>query len=182
VLIPFKRENCQSFKSLLVYISIQSVVISKQEQIQQRRTKVWELYSRGMTQDEIAEYLKENNYPPISRRQIGYDIEWLRKDAANFVRENRKNIAQEYKKAMSNLEQLRVEAWRQFSQINDKESSIKVALYDKIQSLTNNIMTLLATGDTIELEMIKTAQEEAETFREEMDKIIEQRIKRQAIF
>jgi hypothetical protein len=106
----------------------------------------------------------------------------LRKDAANFVRENRKNIAEEYKKAMSNLEQLRVEAWRQFAQISNKESSVKVALYDKIQSLTNNILILLSVGDTIELEMIKTAQQEAEDIRKEMDKIIEQRIRSQAIF
>jgi hypothetical protein len=33
-------ENCQSFKSLLAYISIVGVPISKQEQIQQRRNKV----------------------------------------------------------------------------------------------------------------------------------------------
>jgi hypothetical protein len=35
-----RSENFQSFKSLLAYISIVSVPISKQEQIQQRRNKV----------------------------------------------------------------------------------------------------------------------------------------------
>ena len=135
-----------------------------------------------MTQQEISDYLKENNYPPISRRQIGYDIEWARKDAANFVKENRKHLAEEYKKALSNLEQLRAEAWRQFSAITDVESTVKTSLYDRIQSLTNNIMTLYSVGDTIQQEMIKNMQEEAEDIREELDKVFEQRIRSQAIF
>jgi hypothetical protein len=159
------------------------VPISKIEQIDQRRNLVWQLYSRGMTQQEISDYLVENNYPPVSRRQIGYDIIWSKKESLVFVKENKKKLAEEYKKAVSNLEQLRAEAWKQFAEVaDDNNSPIKVAMYDKIQSLTNNIMTLYSVGDTIHQEMLKNMQEEADDIKKEMDKIVDQRLKSQAVF
>lgn len=156
--------------------------ISEQEQVDQRRTLVWKLYSRGYTQQEIANYLEENHYPTVSRRQIGYDIEWHRKEATNFIKENRRMLAEEYKRAHSNLEDLRTEAWRQFEAITDPQSTVKTSLYDKIQSLTNNIMTLFSVGDTIEQELLKNMQAEAEDFRKELEKINDQRIAAQAVF
>jgi transcriptional regulator len=147
------------------------VVISKQEQIQQRRNRVWELYSQGLTQEEIAAQLEPFH---VSRRMVGYDLEWLKKESiADFLSDNRKKIAEEYKKAMSNFEQLRAEAWKHFRQAKN-ESNIKVALYDTIQSINNNILILLSVGDMIEMELkIKTANENAKEIREEMDKALE---------
>jgi len=167
---------------VLGYISIVNVPISKIEQLEQRRNKVWELYSRGMTQQEISDFLTKNNYPHVSRRQIGYDVEWCKKDAFSFLKDNRKKLAEEYKIAVSNLEQLRAEAWRHFSAIEDINSTVKASLYDKIQSLTNNLMTLYSVGDTIQQEMLKNMQEQAADIREEMNKILEQRISSQAVF
>ena len=118
----------------------------------------------------------------MSRRQIGYDIEWHRKEATNFIKENRRMLAEEYKRAHSNLEDLRTEAWRQFEAITDPQSTVKTSLYDKIQSLTNNIMTLFSVGDTIEQELLKNMQAEAEDFRKELEKINDQRIAAQAVF
>lgn len=156
--------------------------ISKTEQIAQRRTRVWELYSRGMTQEEIADELEKVH--GVSRRMIGYDLEILKKDSVtNFMKANRKNIAEEYRKVMSNLEQLRKEAWVQFSEIKNKDSNAKVALYDTIQSINNNILVMLSVGDIIEMEMkVKAANENVKEIRQEMNKALEQRIKRQAIF
>jgi orotate phosphoribosyltransferase-like protein len=157
------------------------VPISKQEQIQQRRVRVWQLYSQGLTQEEIAKELQPFH---VTRRTVGYDLEWLREDALNFVIDNRKHIAEEYKKVMSNLEQLRAEAWKQFRKIENKDSSVKVALYDTIQSVNNNILVLLSVGDAIEMELkIKAANKNTKEIREEMDKLIEQNsTKRQAKF
>ena len=120
----------------------------------------------------------------MTRRTVGYDLEWLREDALNFVIDNRKHIAEEYKKVMSNLEQLRAEAWKQFRKIENKDSSVKVALYDTIQSVNNNILVLLSVGDAIEMELkIKAANKNTKEIREEMDKLIEQNsTKRQAKF
>ena len=64
----------------------------------------------------------------VTRRTIGYDIEWLRKDCSNFVKDNKKFIAEEYKKVMSNFEQLRKEAWTQFRNIENKDSNSKATL------------------------------------------------------
>ena len=157
--------------------------ISKQEQIQQRRTRVWELYSRGLTQEKIADELEKYH---VSRRTIGYDLEYLKKDSANFVTEHRKRIAEEYAKIMSNLEQLRREAWEQFSEIKkkDNDSNIKVSLYNIIQSINNNILDVLSVGDMIEMEMkVKAVNSDAKEIREEMSKAFGQRIRsNQAIF
>lgn len=137
--------------------------ITKKEQMEQRRTRVWELYSQGMTQERICDELKPFH---VSRRTIGNDILWLKKDAANFVRDNRKNIAEEYRKVMSNLEQLRREAWSQFRQT--KNESVKTNLYDVIESINYSILNLLSVGDMIELELLKRVREEVEEAREEM--------------
>jgi hypothetical protein len=147
------------------------VPISKQEQIQQRRNKVWELYSQGLTQEEISDKLGPFH---VTRRTIGYDIEWLRKDStANFLKDNRKIIAEEYKKVMSNFEQLRKEAWAQFHKIENKDSNVKVALYDTIQSINKNILQMLSVGDMIEMELkIKNANENVKEIREERNKAL----------
>lgn len=135
-----------------------------------------------MTQEEIADELEKVH--GVSRRMIGYDLEILKKDSVtNFMKANRKNIAEEYRKVMSNLEQLRKEAWVQFSEIKNKDSNAKVALYDTIQSINNNILVMLSVGDIIEMEMkVKAANENVKEIRQEMNKALEQRIKRQAIF
>jgi DNA-binding CsgD family transcriptional regulator len=55
-------------------MSLVSVRLSKQEQVQQRRTEVLELSSRGLTQQEIADRLGPFH---ISQRTVSRDLEWL---------------------------------------------------------------------------------------------------------
>jgi hypothetical protein len=166
---------------MLAYISTRRVPISKQAQIDQRRDRVWQLYSQGLTQEQIAKELEP--FQGVSRRMIGYDLEWLKKDSINFVMDHRKTVAQEYKKVMSNLEQLRAEAWKQFRMIENKDSNVKVALYDTIQSINNNILILLSIGDAIEMEIkLKRAKEQTQQIAEDMNKTVVESGHTQAIF
>lgn len=50
---------------------------------------------------------------------------------------------------------------------------MKTNLYGVIESINNNIMSLLAAGDMIELELIETAKEQAKETREDMNQVIE---------
>jgi transcriptional regulator len=73
---------------------------SQQQIINLRREKVLELSSRGLTQ-EIAAQLG------TSQKTISNDLEWLRRDAIEFVHQNREHVALGYRKVMSNLYQLK---------------------------------------------------------------------------
>src|SRR5215212_6319539 len=133
-------------------MSITSVGVSKEEQIQQRRSAVLELASQGLTQQEISDKLKVFH---ITQRTVGRDLEWLRKDAVEYVKKNREYIAFEYQQVLSNFYQLRKEAWKHFNSASNE--NVKVNLYGVIESINNNIMSLLATGDLIEAELLEKA-------------------------
>ena len=158
--------------------------ITQKEQVQARRNRIWQLYSQGLSQRDIVKDIKDRDGVEVSQKTVCNDLIELRKDAENFVRDHRKHIAEEYSKVMSNLEQLRAEAWKQFRMIENKDSSVKVALYDTIQSINNNILILLSVGDAIEMELkVQDVSENAKEIRKEMDNLVEQNsIKRQAKF
>jgi DNA-binding transcriptional regulator LsrR (DeoR family) len=153
-------------------MSITSVRLSKQEQVQQRRAAVLELSSQGLTQQEIADRLGPFH---ISQRTVSRDLEWLREDAVEYVKKNREHIAFDYKQAMSNFYQLRKEAWKHFS--STKNENVKTNLYGVIESINNNIMSLLAAGDMIELELLQKAREQAKETREDLDRTLESEAK-----
>jgi DNA-binding transcriptional regulator LsrR (DeoR family) len=140
-------------------------VITKQQQIDQRRQAVLELSSQGLTQQEIANRLL------MSQKTVSNDLTWLKKDAVEFIKKNREHIAFEYKQAMSNFYQLRKEAWNQFN--STKNEGIKTNLYGIIENINNNIMHLLSAGDMIELELLQKAKEQAKETREDLDKTLE---------
>jgi predicted transcriptional regulator len=141
------------------------VVITKEQQIDQRRQTVLELSSQGLTQQEIANRLL------ISQKTVSNDLTWLKKDAVEFIKRNREHIAFEYKQAMSNFYQLRKEAWKHFS--STKNDNVKTNLYGVIESINNNIMHLLSAGDMIELELLQKSKEQAEETREDLNRTFE---------
>jgi transcriptional regulator len=141
------------------------VVITKEQQIDQRRQAVLELSSQGLTQQEIANRLL------MSQKTVSNDLTWLKKDAVEFIKKNREHIAFEYKQAMSNFYQLRKEAWKQFN--STKNEGIKTNLYGILENINNNIMHLLSAGDMIELELLQKSKEQAKETREDMNQVIE---------
>jgi arginine repressor len=148
------------------------VAITKQEQIDQRRARVFELSAQGLTQYEIVGKFKEMGLE-VSQKTVSNDLAWLKQDAVEYVKKNREHIAFEYKQSMSNFYQLRREAWNHFHRIaNNNNDRVKTDLYGVIQSINNDIMNLLALSDLIALEMIESAKKQAEETREEMNKTI----------
>jgi hypothetical protein len=121
--------------------------------MEQRQAGVLELSAQGLTQQEIVGEFSKIGID-ISQRTISNDLAFLRKDAVEFVKKNREHVAFEYRQALSNFYQLRKEAWKHFYSTNDE--GIKTHLYGVIESINNDIMNLLAVGDMIELELLKT--------------------------
>jgi arginine repressor len=61
------------------------LTITKEEQIAQRRVRVLELSSQGLTQYEIVGEIKAMGID-ISQKTISNDLAFLRKDAIEFVK------------------------------------------------------------------------------------------------
>lgn len=142
------------------------MTIPKKQQIINRRQAVLELSSQGLSQIEISEKLL------ISQKTVYNDIAWLKKDATEFIKQNRKHIVFEYKQALSNFYQLRKQAWKHFNSTQDE--GVKTHLYTIIASINNDIMHLLSIGDMIEQEILEKAKEQAESTKEDMNTVIEQ--------
>lgn len=88
------------------------------------------------------------------------------------MKDHRQRIVEEYTKVMSNLEQLRAHGWKQFNAIEDKNSSVKTALYDTLMKINNNILTLLSVGDAIEMELkVSQANDNVKEIKQEMSKL-----------
>jgi hypothetical protein len=113
----------------------------------------------------------------MSQKTVSNDLTWLKKDAVEFIRKNREHIAFEYKQAMSNFYQLRKEAWKQFNSKETAATSVKISLYGIIESINNNIMSLLAAGDMIQLELLEKAKQQAKERREDLDRTLESEAK-----
>lgn len=120
---------------MLVYISITSVKISKEEQIKLRRDRVLELRAQGLTQQEIANELSAFG---VTRRTIGNDLDYLKKNALPNIRAHQQNIAFEYQQVLSNFYQLRKDAWTRF---NDPRTNShdRMMLYRIIENLNHDI-------------------------------------------
>jgi predicted transcriptional regulator len=141
------------------------LTIAKEQQIDRRRQTVLELSSEGLTQQEIASKLL------ISQKTVSNDLAWLKKDAIEFLKKNRENVAFDYHQALSNFYQLRKEAWKQFN--STKSETIKTSLYDILESINNNIMTLSSVGDIIEKEVtVEQLQAASKETKEELQEIV----------
>ncbi len=147
------------------------MVITKEEQIEQRRAKVLELHSQGLTQYEIVGEFKKIGLGEVSQKTISNDLAFLKKDAIQFVKKNREYVAFEYRQTLSNFYQLRKEAWRHFN--NTKNENVKTSLYGILESINNNILTLSSVGDIIQQEIrVEEMQEAANQTREELQEIV----------
>jgi predicted transcriptional regulator len=141
------------------------LTIAKEQHIDRRRQTVLELSSEGLTQQEIASKLL------ISQKTVSNDLAWLKKDSIEFLKKNRENVAFDYHQALSNFYQLRKEAWKQFN--STKSETIKTSLYDILESINNNIMTLSSVGDIIEKEVtVEQLQAASKETKEELQEIV----------
>jgi len=142
------------------------VQISRKEQINQRRQLVLKLSAQGLTQQEIAKSLEPLQ---ISQQTVSLDLKWLRQEAIQFVKQNKGDIAVEYRKALVNFYELRKKAWTQFNKAeHDKNEDRQLSLYSIIESINANIMALLAAGDIIEKDLIEHTKQQANLISKEM--------------
>jgi DNA-binding CsgD family transcriptional regulator len=141
-----------------------SVRITKEQQIADRRQAVLTLSAQNLTQHEIAKKLV------ISQKTVSNDLEWLRRDSVQYVKQNKEEIAFEYKQVMSNLYQLRKLAWQHLNSATP--DNVKISLYSIIENINSNIMTMLSTGDLIEME-IKQAEQEIKGIEEGLTKAVD---------
>ncbi len=124
-----------------------------------------ELAGQGLTQYEIVADFKKMGIS-VSQKTISNDLAWHRRDAVEFVRKNRDHIAYEYRQVMSNFYQLRKMAWNHFNSTGNE--TIRTSLYGVIESINNNIMSILAAGDMIELELLEKSKQRVEETRKEL--------------
>jgi DNA-binding transcriptional regulator LsrR (DeoR family) len=152
---------------MLVYISITRVKISKEEQIKLRRDAVFELRAQGLTQQEIANKLSAFG---VSRRTIGNDLEYLRKNALSIMRAHQGNIAFEYQQILSNFYQLRKHAWARFNDPRTNNHD-RMTLYRILENLNHDILDALAVGDMIEHEALESMKEDVQSMQKAMDEM-----------
>jgi hypothetical protein len=163
----YKRDNCQSIKSTLAYITITSVKVSREEQIKLRRNTVLELRAQGLTQQEIANKLSAFG---VSRRTIGNDLEYLRQNAYSIMQQQQRNIAFEYQQVLSNFHQLRRDAWARFNDLKIDERQ-RLALYHILMDLNHDILDTLAVGDMIERETMESMQQDVKDMQNALDEM-----------
>ena len=152
---------------MLAYISITSVKISKEEQIKLRRDAVLELRAQGLTQQEIANKLSALG---VSRRTIGNDLEYLRKNALDHIRAHQRNIAFEYQQVLSNFYQLRKDAWARFNDPRTNNHD-RMTLYRILEDLNHDILDTLAVGDMIEDEVLESMKQDVQSMQKVMDEM-----------
>ena len=140
--------------------------ITKQKQIELRRAKVLELSAQGLTQEEIAKKLVA-----VSQKTVSNDLAWWRKESIVYIKNSGEHIALEYRKVLSNFYQLRKDAWEWYNK-PDLDKDTKLALYNTLEHLNNDIMNLLASSDLIKLEDIQQQKEYTQSFRKELDEMM----------
>jgi len=137
--------------------------------------KVLERAATGLSQQDISAKLM------ISQKTVSNDVAWLRKDAIEFIRSNKEQLAYEYRQTLSNFYQLRKEAWNHFQ--TTQSESIKAELYSIIESININILDLVTSCDMIEAEsVLKDSKEQAATIKEGMNQAIDSTLSDQAQF
>ena len=152
---------------MLAYISITSVKISKEEQIKLRRDAVLELRAQGLTQQEIANKLSALG---VSRRTIGNDLEYLKKNSLDHIRAHQRNIAFEYQQVLSNFYQLRKDAWARFNDPRTNNHD-RMTLYRILEDLNHDILDTLAVGDMIEDEVLESMKQDVQSMQKVMDEM-----------
>jgi uncharacterized protein YpuA (DUF1002 family) len=145
------------------------VRITQKQQQEERRARVLELHSQGLSQRDIVKAFNDVGLE-ISQKTVSNDLVELKKEAVEFVKKNRENLAFEYQQVMSNLYQLRKEAWKHFN--STRTEAIKADLYGILESINSEIMNLLAVGDMIEKELLERAKQHAATTRREMNNTV----------
>lgn len=140
--------------------------VTKQKQIELRRAKVLELSAQGLTQEEIAKKLVA-----VSQKTVSNDLAWWRKESIAYIKNSGEHIALEYRKVLSNFYQLRKDAWEWYNK-PDLDKDTKLALYNTLEHLNNDIMNLLASSDLIKLEDIQQQKEYTQGFRKELDEMM----------
>jgi len=142
------------------------VTITKRQQVAFRREKVLEMAATGLSQQDISAKLM------ISQKTVSNDVAWLRKDAIEFIRSNKEQLAYEYRQTLSNFYQLRKEAWNHFQ--TTQSESIKAELYSIIESININILDLVTSCDMIEAEsMLKDSKNEAAIIKEGLNQTVD---------
>jgi DNA-binding CsgD family transcriptional regulator len=122
----YMRENTKILKRAYI-ITIQSVTITKAQQITYRREKVLELSAKGLTQQEIAGELL------VSQKTVSNDLTWLKNDAIEVVKQSREYIAFEYTKSLAVLDHI-------------KKMAFEIA--DKTEEDRNKITALRLAAET----------------------------------
>jgi hypothetical protein len=150
------------------------VRLSKKEQIVQRRAKVLELSSQGLTQQEISERLGPFH---ISQRTVSRDLEWLDKHSIEYVKKNRQQMAIEYQKAMTSFYHLKKKAWERFNKAEkDGNDELMIKYGNIIIETTNDTMNYMSIGNMIDAELIKHAKQQAAEISEKMKKLQDDKI------
>jgi DNA-binding CsgD family transcriptional regulator len=155
---------------MLATISIISMRPSKNLQIAQRRIKVLELYSRGYTQQEIADKMEGFH---ISRQTIGSDLKVLREESDEYVQNFKQTLSFDYRQVESNLHQLLKRAWGLMEQAEaEKDKELQRDMFGIIQSLNADILELKTIADVIKQDRLKELKESAAENEKKMDEVI----------
>ncbi len=86
------------------------MVITREQQIEARRIKVLELSAQGLTQEEIKQRLVT-----VSQKTLSNDLAWWKQESINYIKSSGEHRALEFAKVLSNLYQLRKNAWEWFN-------------------------------------------------------------------
>lgn len=108
-----------------------------------------ELDAQGLTQQEIVSEFSKMGIE-ISQQTISLDLAAIRKMAADYVMAHKENAVVEYKRAMSNLHQLRKEVWKHLR--TTQNEAVKTHLYGVLENLNKDIVSLSNMGDMVQAE------------------------------
>jgi transcriptional regulator with XRE-family HTH domain len=119
--------------------------LSYEEEIELRRDTVLELASKGWTQHQIAQKLG------YSQAQISKDLAVIRSKAREQLASHYQELPIRYRIVISNLEQIRKEAWQTVANTQDARS--RSVLFNTLISVNREILDVIAAGDLIEQEV-----------------------------
>ena len=119
--------------------------LSYEEEIEIRREAVLELSSKGWTQQQIAQKLG------YCQAQISKDLDVIRSKARDELTNHYLELPIRYRMVLSNLEQIRKEAWQTVANTQDARS--KSVLFNTLIAVNREILDVIAAGDLIEQEV-----------------------------
>jgi len=150
---------------VLTIINNLSVKINKKRQIELRRQRVLELHSQGLTQEQIAAQIVAVSQPTISG-----DLAYLEKESINLLKNSSTQIALEYRTVLSNLYQLRRDAWVEYNR-PDIDLDSKLALTHTIERLSIGIFNMLASSDLIQLELLENEKQRIQDVQDDLETV-----------